>query len=111
VTGLSESIHVRSIVGRFLEHSRIYRFGTGEASEFWIGSADMMDRNLDRRVEALVRVEDPALQERLDSILDLAWADTTHAWSLKADGKWNRVPRGREPISLQEELMRQTTSA
>jgi polyphosphate kinase len=111
VTGLSESIHVRSIVGRFLEHSRIYRFGTGEASEFWIGSADMMDRNLDRRVEALVRVEDPALQERLDGILDLAWADTTHAWSLKADGKWNRVPRGREPISLQEELMRQTTSA
>ena len=113
VTGLSETIRVRSIVGRFLEHSRIYRFGTGDESEFWIGSADMMDRNLDRRVEALVRVDDPALQERLDGILDLAWADTTHAWNLKADGKWARVTpaRGADPISLQDELMRQTLQA
>jgi polyphosphate kinase len=111
VAGLSETIRVRSIVGRFLEHSRIYRFGTGENSEFWIGSADMMDRNLDRRVEALVRVDDAALQERLDGILDLAWADTTHAWTLKPDGKWNRVARGRDPVSLQDELMRQTTPA
>ncbi|HEY7737756.1 MAG TPA: RNA degradosome polyphosphate kinase [Candidatus Limnocylindria bacterium] len=113
VAGLSETIRVRSIVGRFLEHSRIYRFGTGEDSEFWIGSADMMDRNLDRRVEALVRVDDPAIQDRLDGILDLAWADTTHAWTLKSDGKWSRVnpPRGSEPISLQDELMRQTMQA
>jgi polyphosphate kinase len=113
VAGLSETIRVRSIVGRFLEHSRIYRFGTGEDSEFWIGSADMMDRNLDRRVEALVRVDDPALQERLDAILDLAWEDTTHAWSLKTDGKWARVSpaRGTDPISLQDELMHQTLQA
>jgi polyphosphate kinase len=113
VAGLSETIRVRSIVGRFLEHSRIYRFGTGEDSEFWIGSADMMDRNLDRRVEALVRVDDPALQERLDAILDLAWADTTHAWSLKTDGKWARVSpaHGTDPISLQDELMHQTLQA
>jgi polyphosphate kinase len=111
VTGLSETIRVRSIVGRFLEHSRIYRFGTGEASEFWIGSADMMDRNLDRRFEALVRVDEPALQERLDGILELAWADTTHAWSLRASGKWARVPAGAEPISLQDELVRQTQQA
>ncbi len=111
VTGLSETIRVRSIVGRFLEHSRIYRFGVGETSEFWIGSADMMDRNLDRRFEALVRVDEPALQERLDGILDLAWADNTHAWSLRADGKWARVPAGPEPISLQDELVRQTQQA
>ena len=86
VPGLSETIRVRSIVGRFLEHSRIYRFGSGKQSEFWIGSADMMDRNLDRRVEALVRVDDRALQERLDGILDLAWADTTGR--LGARGRW-----------------------
>ncbi|HET9497513.1 MAG TPA: RNA degradosome polyphosphate kinase [Candidatus Limnocylindria bacterium] len=111
IAGLSETIRVRSIVGRFLEHSRIYRFGNGDGSEFWIGSADMMDRNLDRRFEALVRVDDPALQDRLDGILDLAWADTMQAWSLRPSGKWARVPRGREPISLQEELMRQTLQA
>jgi polyphosphate kinase len=109
VEGLSETIRVRSIVGRFLEHSRIYRFGTGDASEFWIGSADMMDRNLDRRFEALVRVDEPALQDRLDGILDLAWADTTHAWALRASGKWARVPAGRQPVSLQDELMRQAS--
>jgi polyphosphate kinase len=111
VEGLSENIRVRSIVGRFLEHSRIYRFGSGDASEFWIGSADMMDRNLDRRFEALVRVDEPALQDRIDGILDLAWADTTHAWSLRPSGKWARVPTGREPISLQDELMRQAIEA
>ncbi len=111
VKGLSETIRVRSIVGRFLEHSRIYRFGVGEASEVWIGSADMMDRNLDRRFEALVRVDEPALMERLDGILDLAWADDTHAWTLKADGKWGRVASGRDPVSLQDELMRQTQQA
>jgi polyphosphate kinase len=108
VPGLSETIRVRSIVGRFLEHSRIYRFGTGDAAETWIGSADMMDRNLDRRFEVLVRVDDPDLKGRIDGILDLAWADTMQAWSLRPSGKWGRVPRGREPISLQEELMRQT---
>ena len=108
VAGLSETIRVHSIVGRFLEHSRIYRFGIGADSEFWIGSADMMDRNLDRRVEALVRVDDPPLQERLDGILDLAWADTAGSWSLGPDGTWTRVAPDGEPISLQDELIRQT---
>jgi polyphosphate kinase len=69
----------------------------------------MMDRNLDRRFEALVRVDEPALQDRLDGILDLAWADTTHAWALRASGKWARVPAGRQPVSLQDELMRQAS--
>ncbi len=111
VPGLSETIRVRSIVGRFLEHSRIYRFGSGKQSEFWIGSADMMDRNLDRRVEALVRVDDRALQERLDGILDLAWANTTGAWELGADGNWVRIQPADGPVSLQDELMVQATSS
>ena len=107
VPDLSATIRVHSIVGRFLEHSRIYRFGSGEQSEYWIGSADMMDRNLDRRVEALVRVDAPALRERLDGILDLAWADNTHSWELGPDGTWARLTPDGDPISLQDELMRQ----
>ena len=91
MAGLSETIRVRSIVGRFLEHSGIYRFGSGDASEFWIGSADMMDRNLDRRFEALVRVDDPPLQDRLDGSSTWPWADTLQAWSLRSSGKWARV--------------------
>ena len=71
----------------------------------------MMDRNLDRRFEALVRIDEPALMDRLDGILDLAWADNTHAWNLRANGKWARVAPGRAPISLQDELMLQTQQA
>jgi len=107
VPGLSETVRIHSIVGRFLEHSRIYRFGIGESSEYWIGSADMMDRNLDRRVEALVRVDAPALRDRLDGLLDLAWADNTGSWELKPDGAWTRLTPDGEPISLQDELMQQ----
>ena len=92
VPGLSETISVRSIVGRFLEHSRIFRFGTGNEAEYLIGSADLMPRNLDRRVEALVPVEDPRLCARLDEILAVDLADDTLAWALDADGTWRRVP-------------------
>jgi polyphosphate kinase len=105
VKGLSERITVRSILGRFLEHSRIYRFGDGTDDEIWIGSADMMHRNLDRRVETLVRVDDPAHRARLRSILDLAVADRT-AWRLGGDAQWSRgngIKRGGPP--LQETLM------
>jgi polyphosphate kinase len=87
VRGMSERIRVRSILGRFLEHSRIYRFGTGADDEIWIGSADMMHRNLDRRVEALVRVDDVRHRARLRSVLELAMADPT-AWDLGPDGTW-----------------------
>ncbi len=94
VPGRSENIRVRSIVGRYLEHSRVYRFangcGRGEP-RYLIGSADLMPRNLDRRVEALVPVEDPALQTRLAEILRIGLADDTLAWALGADGRWRHV--------------------
>jgi polyphosphate kinase len=92
VPGLSENIRVRSIVGKYLEHSRILRFGRDpmEASYF-IGSADLMPRNLDRRVEALVPVADPALRARLAEIQDVLLADDLLAWELGPDGVWRRV--------------------
>ncbi len=95
VPGLSETIRVRSIVGQFLEHSRIYRFGPDpHTAEYVIGSADLMPRNLDRRVEALVPVTAPAMRDRLDEILTIDLADDTLAWELGRDGAWQRVPRG-----------------
>jgi len=90
--GLSETIRVRSVLGRFLEHSRVFRF-TG-ADEWWIGSADMMHRNLDRRVEVLVRVQDPAAQAQLAAALDLAMSPRVRAFELDERGCWNRPPRG-----------------
>lgn len=92
IPGMSEGIRVRSIIGRFLEHSRIYRFGDGPEAEHLIGSADLMPRNLDRRVEALLRVTDPRLAARLDEVLHLDLADDVLAWSLGTDGIWRKVP-------------------
>ena len=89
--GVSETIRVRSIVGRFLEHSRILYFRNGGEEEFSIGSADMMERNLDRRVEAVTPVDDPALRERLREILDVMLRDDRRAWDLGSDGVWRRV--------------------
>ncbi|MGN6431245.1 MAG: polyphosphate kinase 1 [Gaiellaceae bacterium] len=89
VPGLSESISVRSIVGRFLEHSRIFRFGSGAEATYLIGSADLMERNLDRRVEVLTPVRDPALRARLDGILGVLLADEALAWTLDGDGIWH----------------------
>jgi polyphosphate kinase len=93
VAGLSETIRVRSIVGRFLEHSRLYAFGTGELEtpgEVWMGSADLMHRNLDRRVELLVRVTEPGQQTELRDLLRLAMDPRTASWWLAADGTWTR---------------------
>ncbi|GAA4912715.1 polyphosphate kinase [Actinomycetospora succinea] len=90
VPGLSENIRVRSILGRFLEHSRIFHFVGAE--ERWIGSADMMHRNLDRRVEALVPVTDPRLTAQLDEIMDSAVAPSTRCWMLQPDGSWDPWP-------------------
>ena len=88
--GLSENIHVRSILGRFLEHSRLFHFGA--ADEYWIGSADMMHRNLDRRVEVLLRVADPRLARYLGQVLDSCLDPATRCWTLAADGSWSPSP-------------------
>ena len=93
IPGLSENITVRSLVGRYLEHSRIYRFGArGRERRYYLGSADMMPRNLDRRVEALTPVADPDLQFRIDEVLDVVLSDDNLAWELEPDGSWVRVP-------------------
>jgi len=94
VPGLSETIHVRSIVGRFLEHSRILRFGGSghRPATYYIGSADLRRRNLDRRVEAMIPVADPDAVERLEEILTFNLADDVQSWSLSGDGSWNRIP-------------------
>ena len=94
VPGLSEGIHVRSILGRYLEHSRIYRFGHGGVDDqphFLIGSADLMPRNLDRRVEVLVPIEHPKHQEWLDQVLAFQLADDIVRWELQPDDSWARV--------------------
>ncbi len=94
VPGLSETIRVRSIVGRFLEHSRILRFGgaAGRPAIYYIGSADLRRRNLDRRVEAMIPVADPDAVVQLEEILALNLADDVQSWSLAADGSWHRIP-------------------
>jgi polyphosphate kinase len=89
VPGLSENIDVRSVVGRFLEHSRIYWFANGGDPSVWIGSADLMHRNLDRRVEVLVQVPGQDNAEQVGRVLDLAFAPTTYAWLLGSDGVWS----------------------
>src|SRR5690606_22907038 len=97
VPGLSDNIRVRSIIGRFLEHSRIYVFGNGQGPGrplHMIGSADLMARNLDRRVEVLVEVKDPSLTSRLDEIIRINLADDRLAWTLDGDGVWTRRGRG-----------------
>jgi polyphosphate kinase len=112
IAGLSENITVRSVLGRFLEHSRIYAFGVGEDedSQIWLGSADMMHRNLDRRVELLVQVTDPAHQRRLRGLLDLGMDDGTSSWWLNQDGYWTRHSRdesGHPLRDIQETLVRE----
>lgn len=91
VPGYSENITVRSILGRFLEHSRILHFRA--IDEFWIGSADMMHRNLDRRVEVMVRVKDPRLTAQLHNVFESALDPATRCWELEPDGKWIASPR------------------
>jgi polyphosphate kinase len=91
VPGLSDRIRVRSIVGRYLEHSRIYRFGDSPDATYYAGSADLMPRNLDRRLEVLFPVLSAPLRGRVDEILDTAWSDDVLAWELKGD-RWSKVP-------------------
>ncbi len=92
VAGLSERIRVRSIVGQFLEHSRVFCFGNGGRPEYYLGSSDLMPRNLDRRVEAVVPVTDAKLCQRIQKILDVSLADDVLSWELGPDGAWRKVP-------------------
>jgi len=87
---------VRSILGRFLEHSRIIHFHA--IDEFWIGSADMMHRNLDRRVEVMAQVKDPRLTAQLDDVFDSAMDPRTRCWELGVDGKWTASPHEGENV-------------
>jgi polyphosphate kinase len=108
VPGLSENIRVRSILGRFLEHSRIFRFGNNGSTEFWIGSADLMHRNLDRRVEALVQVTDAVARAELDQVISLSMSEECEAFELQPDGTWIRRQAQRH---LQEALLRRMLGA
>ncbi len=102
IVGMSERIRVRSLVGRYLEHSRVYHFGP---DRWYIGSADLMGRNLDGRIETVVPVTDPALQARLAEIIDVLLADDVLASELHADGSWHKVPTVRG-LDAQEQLHR-----
>ena len=113
VPGLSEHIRVRSILGRFLEHSRVFRFGAGAtgtaagaATEYWIGSADLMHRNLDRRVEALVQVSNPTARAELEALLALSMRETTSAFELQPDGTWQAPDDAGGGQHLQTALLR-----
>jgi len=106
VPGVSDNIRVRSIIGRFLEHPRLWVFQNGKRRSYYIGSADLMPRNLDRRVEAVTPVDDPELTARLQEILDTLLADNVQAWVLQDDGTWERCrpAEGEQPIATQRVL-------
>jgi polyphosphate kinase len=109
VPGLSESIRVRSVIGRYLEHSRIFTFHNGGDTHTYIGSADMMHRNLDRRIEALVRLTDPSHIQELEDYFDIGMSEHFATWWLGADGKWtrHRLDEDGQPLpEVHDELMR-----
>ncbi|ASY27217.1 polyphosphate kinase [Candidatus Planktophila limnetica] len=101
VAGMSENIKVRSILGRFLEHSRIFHFTNAGEDEYWIGSADLMGRNLNRRVESLVRIDKKAHKEYLQEILDQGLSDDVSSWHMH-DDKWTRVTQNQEGKKLKD---------
>jgi polyphosphate kinase len=106
VPGISENIRVVSIVGRFLEHSRIYSFERPDETSIFIGSADLMPRNLYNRVELVTPVEDEANRAQLSDVLDRAFADNTNSWELGSEGVWSRLStNGDSPRNLQAELL------
>jgi polyphosphate kinase len=106
IPGVSENIRVISIVGRFLEHSRVYYFGNGGAGEFYFGSSDWMPRNFDRRVEAVTPVLDPALHPKLRALFALYLADNRQVWELSSDGTYRqRHPNGSPEVATHKLLI------
>jgi polyphosphate kinase len=108
VPDLSEHIRVRSVIGRFLEHSRLFAFDAADRSVVFMGSADLMPRNLDHRVEVVTPVENLALQAELSSTFEALWRDTASSFELAANGSWERVQAKKDerPRSGQQTLMR-----
>jgi len=104
VAGVSENIRVVSVIGRFLEHSRIFWFGNGGQDELFMGSADWMPRNLDRRVEAVAPVEEPALRQQLQQLIEMYLHDST-AWHMQSDGSFVQIQPEDEGLSSQNILM------
>jgi polyphosphate kinase len=112
IPGVSENITVRSIVGTFLEHARIFRFANGGREEVYMSSADWMPRNLDRRVEILFPLEDPLCREKACHILDVQMADTLKAHILRSDNTYEKVDRrGKASIGAQATLMQEALEA
>jgi polyphosphate kinase len=113
VKGMSKNVRVRSVLGRFLEHSRFFVFQRGEESRYLLGSADLLPRNLDHRIEVVTPVEARPLQARLDAIFDALLADDSQAWELRSDGSWLRVrpPDETERRTAQGDLMRKARSS
>ena len=108
VAGLSEHIKVRSVLGRFLEHSRLFVFDAADRNTCFMGSADLMPRNLDHRVEVVTPVEDVALQAEIAATLEALWRDTASSFELDSSGEWHRVQpkKDERPRSGQQVLMR-----
>jgi polyphosphate kinase len=108
VRGLSDGIRVRSVLGRFLEHSRLFNFDAGNRSAYYLGSADLMPRNLDHRIEVVTPVDDLAAQKEVAAAFDALLADTASSWDLAKDGQWHRVQAKKDdkPRSAQSVLMR-----
>jgi polyphosphate kinase len=112
IKGMSENVRVRSVLGRFLEHSRFLIFQRGDESRYLLGSADLMPRNLDHRIEVVAPVEARPLQAELDAIFGALLADTAQAWELRSDGSWLRIrpSKGEERRSAQDKLMSRARS-
>jgi polyphosphate kinase len=113
VPGLSETIRVRSVLGRYLEHSRAFAFVNGGDPRYYIGSADMMHRNLDRRVEALVNLVQPDHMQEIESLFELAMSDESQSWHLDANGIWTRHQvdeKGKPLLEVQDEIMRRVSA-
>ena len=106
VEGKTENIHIRSIVGRYLEHSRIYLFGKGEDEKMYISSADFMTRNTERRVEIACPVLDTKIRKMLHEYVDLCLKDNTKARNLGANGRYYKIKNEEEKISCQDEMMK-----